>query len=146
MIDDYEIGYGKPPKHTKFKPGVSPNPKGRKKRSPSALARIIGAVLNAPVAYRERGRVKYATRQELTIKMLVDHAIKGNLAAAEHLLKLRAHGQRFGDAGVQKLLISDWLPDYPGQTAENKTGEFASSRTADAVAWWDEPVRGLDSS
>ena len=26
---DYEVGYGKPPKHSRFKPGQSGNPKGR---------------------------------------------------------------------------------------------------------------------
>jgi hypothetical protein len=30
---DYEVGYGKPPKHTRFKPGQSGNPKGRPKAS-----------------------------------------------------------------------------------------------------------------
>jgi len=29
--DDYEVGYGKPPKHGQFKPGQSGNPKGRPK-------------------------------------------------------------------------------------------------------------------
>ena len=28
---DYEVGYGKPPHHTRFKPGVSGNPRGRPK-------------------------------------------------------------------------------------------------------------------
>ena len=28
---DYEVGYGKPPKHTRFKKGQSGNPKGRPK-------------------------------------------------------------------------------------------------------------------
>ena len=28
---DYEIGYGKPPKQTRFKPGQSGNPRGRPK-------------------------------------------------------------------------------------------------------------------
>ena len=29
MSDDYEVGYGKPPKHTQFTKGSSGNPKGR---------------------------------------------------------------------------------------------------------------------
>lgn len=138
MKNNYEIGYRKPPKRTRFKPGASGNPKGRKKRDPSNLARVIYRILNAPVTYREGGRTKSATRQELTIKILIEHAIKGDVAAAEHVLKLRAYAQRFGDAGVQKLLIADWLPDYPGQTAELKTSEFSSTGTADPLAWWDE--------
>ena len=30
--DDYEVGYGRPPKKTQFKKGQSGNPKGRPKR------------------------------------------------------------------------------------------------------------------
>jgi hypothetical protein len=35
-VSDYEIGYGKPPRNGRFKPGVSGNPKGRPKRGPLA--------------------------------------------------------------------------------------------------------------
>jgi hypothetical protein len=28
-VGDYQIGYGKPPGHTRFRPGVSGNPRGR---------------------------------------------------------------------------------------------------------------------
>jgi hypothetical protein len=31
MSKDYAVGYGRPPKHTRFKPGQSGNPRGRKK-------------------------------------------------------------------------------------------------------------------
>lgn len=32
-VHDYKVGPGKPPKHTRFKPGQSGNPKGRPKGS-----------------------------------------------------------------------------------------------------------------
>ena len=32
--DDYEVGYGKPPKNTQFRKGVSGNPRGRPKKAP----------------------------------------------------------------------------------------------------------------
>ena len=32
-LDDYEVGYGKPPKNTQFRKGVSGNPRGRPKKS-----------------------------------------------------------------------------------------------------------------
>jgi hypothetical protein len=139
MMRDYDIGYGKPPKKSRFKPGVSGNPKGRSKRKPSALAEIIRGVLSAPIAYRERGRIKATTRHELSLKMLIEHAIKGDLVAAALVLKVRAHAQRFGEAGVDRLQITDWLPDYPGQTADQKTQEFAGTGDADPIEWWQKP-------
>jgi Family of unknown function (DUF5681) len=133
---DYEVGRGKPPKNSQFKPGVSGNPKGRKKRKPSALAEIIRNVLNAPISYSERGRIKWITWHELILKELIQRAVNGNLSAAELVLKFRVQAQRLGEAGVDWLQISDWLPDYPGQTAEQKTQEFTAGGDADPIAWW----------
>jgi hypothetical protein len=79
----HEIGYGKPPLSGRFRAGVSGNPKGRPKRKPTPLAERIKTVLNAPIEYRERGRTKVATYRELSLKMLVDRAISGDLGAAE---------------------------------------------------------------
>lgn len=142
MKNENKVGYGRPPKHTRFKPGVSGNPTGRKKQPPITLAKVIADELNAPVAYRERGRTKYMARQELAIKTLIDQAVQGHLGAAEQVLKLRAHAQRFGDVGAQRLLITDWLPDFPGQTAERKTAAFASTSPTEPPTWWtDEPKR-----
>ena len=64
-MTDYEIGYGKPPRNGRFKPGVSGNAKGRPKRGPLVADEIISRVLNAPMKYHDRGRAKIATRQEL---------------------------------------------------------------------------------
>src|SRR5262249_40666570 len=137
-MGNYEVGYGKPPKKSRFKPGSSGDPKGRPKREPSALAGIIGGVLSAPIEYQERGHTKTTTRYQLSLKILIERAIKGHLDAADLVLKVRDHGQRFGEIGVEKLLVSDWLPDYPGQTANRKTEEFANAGDADPLRWWDK--------
>jgi len=140
-MPDYDVGYGQPPRKSRFRPGVSGNPKGRPKRKPSALAGIIRDVLSAPVEFRERGRLKAGTRHELSLKVLVERAIKGELGAAEFILKVRAHGLRYGEIGVDTLQISDWLPDYPGQTANQKTRAFAGASDADPMEWWHEPEK-----
>lgn len=58
------------------------------------------------------------------------------MEAAEFILKLRKNAHRLGNAGDDHLEISDWLPDHPGQTAEQKTQEFASNADAEPVDWW----------
>jgi hypothetical protein len=121
--DDERIGYGSPPHHAKFKPGVSGNPKGRPKRVPSALADIIRDTMNAPIQFRERGRVKTATRKELAVRLLIDRATKGDLASADQVLKVRAQAKRQGEMGIEALRILNWLPD-PGQTADQKNQDF----------------------
>ena len=129
---DYEIGYKKPPKSGRFKRGVSGNPKGRPKKKPISLAETINNVLDAPIKYREGGQTKVATGRELSLKMLVDRAVNGDLEAAERLPKVLEHAERYGDAGVEQIAISDWLPDYPGQSGELKAQELEASRQHDS--------------
>lgn len=118
-MGNYNVGRGKPPKHTQFKPGESGNPKGRPKRTPSPLAELIQDMLQAPVRYREHGQVKVATRYELSLKMLVDRAVAGDVRAAVAVLRAVERAEREGGGGI--LLIEDWLPDIPGQTAAQKS-------------------------
>jgi hypothetical protein len=131
-----DVGYRKPPKNTRFKAGVSGNPKGRPKRSPVALTEIVGKVLNAPIEYRDRGQTKVASRLEVSLKLLVDRAVKGSIHDAGRILAARAHAQQFGGVGMERLIITDWLPDYPGQTADQKTREFATTGDASPLEWW----------
>jgi hypothetical protein len=37
---------------------------------------------------------------------------------------------------ARRLEVTDWLPDYPGQTGERKTREFAARTSAEVPAWW----------
>jgi hypothetical protein len=126
-MTDYKTGYGKPPKDKQFEPGKSGNPGGRPKHEPDRLGEIVQEVMDAPMQYRENGRTKTATRREVGLKLLVERAIKGDVSAAELLLKKRRHALRHGQKAAQRLVVTDWLPDYPGQTgdqkAQNLTGQ-----------------------
>jgi Family of unknown function (DUF5681) len=133
---DYEVGYGRPPSSGRFRPGVSGNRKGRPKHRPTPFAEIIENALNDPIEYRERGRTKVATYRELSLKVLVDRAVNGDLDAAELTLKIRAHAERYGDAGLDPILVENWIADYPGQTADQKTSEVAAGRDATPAEWW----------
>ena len=121
---DYHIGYGKPPKRTRFEAGRSGNPNGRPKVAPDPLGEIVQEVLDAPMQYRESGRTKTATRREVRLKLLVERAVKGDVAAAELLLKKRNHAVRHEGVGARRLVVTDWLPDYPGQTGAQKVQDL----------------------
>jgi hypothetical protein len=118
-----DVGRGRPPKHSRFKPGVSGNPKGRPKRTPIALGKIASNVLGTLVEYRENGRSRKATRGELTIKAFVENALKGSLSAAEMLLTLRSRSP-VADV-IQTIDLDNWLPDYPGQTGAERSRQHA---------------------
>ena len=58
---EYTVGYAKPPKSTRFKPGKSGNPKGRRKGEPS-VSEQIRALLRQKVAVTEGGKRKLLSR------------------------------------------------------------------------------------
>lgn len=136
-MSSYEIGYGKPPKASQFKPGVSGNPKGRPKRQPSELATLILGVLESPIRHRDGGQEKITPAWELNLIAMVRRAVAGNVDAAMAVLGLWIRAER-SKTGKQRVVIEDWLPDYSGQTAEEKTREFARKQNAAPTQWWSQ--------
>lgn len=83
----YEVGYGKPPKATQFKPGQSGNPKGRPKGA-RGIAKVLEEALAQEVSVTEGGRTTRISKREALILSLVTKAIKGDMRAAAQTLKL----------------------------------------------------------
>jgi hypothetical protein len=133
-----ETGYGKPPLNGRFQPGVSGNPKGRPKKKDSSLAERIGAVLDTPISYIERGKTKVVARRELTLKLLVDKAVGGDLQAASTALRIRVRAERHRESGVDPIFVENWMPDYPSQTAGEKTADVETQRSSSPTTGWRE--------
>ena len=87
MSDDYEVGFGRPPKHTQFKPGESGNPKGRPKGTKN-LATDLSEELAEKIVVNEGGKQLKISKQRAMIKSLLAKALKGDTRAATVLLKL----------------------------------------------------------
>jgi Family of unknown function (DUF5681) len=51
---DYEVGYGRPPRHTRFVKGQSGNPRGRPPGAKN-LSSLLGEALNETVIVTENG-------------------------------------------------------------------------------------------
>ena len=107
---DYEIGYGKPPRHCQFKKGVCANPRGRPRRRNAEIGDVVQSFLSAKAQYREKGRTRKTSRLELAIKRHVTGALNGDVGSAAMLLKMRAHAIRFGDTGALIVRIANSLP------------------------------------
>ena len=89
MAEDYEVGYRKPPKTTRFKAGKSGNPKGRPKGSTN-LATDLSAELSEQITVREGGQARRVTKQRALIKSLMAQALQGDVRATTALLALYA--------------------------------------------------------
>lgn len=82
-----QVGYGRPPKHTRFKPGQSGNLKGRPKGTLN-MATVLARTLRARVVVNENGRRKTITKLEAAIQQLTNKAASGELKALQLLAGL----------------------------------------------------------
>lgn len=83
MIDEYKIGYGKPPQHTRFQKGRSGNPKGRPKKRNASFFDIADAVANKKINVYERGHSKKVNLLEAFMNRIFSDAIKGDARAQQ---------------------------------------------------------------
>jgi hypothetical protein len=87
--NDYEIGYAKPPKHTRFQSGKSGNPKGRTKGLAN-LKTDLTQELGELIRIREGDRERSISKQRAMIKALMARALKGDTRAIALLVALIA--------------------------------------------------------
>jgi hypothetical protein len=90
---DYQVGYGKPPRHTGFQKGRSGNPKGRPKGSKN-LATLLTEALDEKVQVTEDGKRRRVTKRELVIKQLVNKSASADLRAIKQLTDIVERAER----------------------------------------------------
>lgn len=83
--DEYEVGYGKPPRHTRFRKGESGNYRGRPKTRKN-LTTIVGEVLGDAVVINENGRRRRRSKAEVIAMQLVNKAVKGDSRTTQFLI------------------------------------------------------------
>ena len=83
----YEVGYGKPPRHTRFRKGQSGNPRGRPRGSKN-LKTLLSEALNEPVIVTEEGGRRKITKREAIITQLVNRSASADFRAIKILLDM----------------------------------------------------------
>ena len=84
---NYTVGRGRPPQHTRFKPGQSGNPGGRPKGTRN-LAADLEEELHRKIVVKEGNETKTVSKQRALVTSLVNNGIKGDGRALGHLLNL----------------------------------------------------------
>ena len=92
--DDYKVGYRKPPKHSRFKKGISGNPRG-KPRGTQNSATLLKQALLASVLVKQNGHQIKATKLRVIVTRLIQQAMQGDYPSIQLLLRY---------AGLDRLL------------------------------------------
>lgn len=83
----HQVGYGKPPKHSQFKPGKSGNPQGRTKGTKN-LRTDLAEELSEKIVVHEGGSSQKISKQRALVKALVTRTLQGDGPAAKSLLPM----------------------------------------------------------
>ena len=119
MSDEYEVGYGKPPRNTQFKKGQSGNPKGRSKGRKN-MRTILTDVLNCNVTITENGRIQKVKYMEAFVKQMAAKGLNGSTRDQIALLKaIHDYAPELlkGAEMPQGITVTYVLPD--GKTMED---------------------------
>jgi len=90
---DCEVGYGKPPLHTRFKKGQSGNPRGRP-RGVKNFTSLVSDALDQRVVVTENGRRREISKRHLGIAQLVNKFAMADPHATRILLGMLLDGER----------------------------------------------------
>jgi hypothetical protein len=83
----YEVGYGRPPLHSRFRPGQSGNPAGRHKGVRN-LGTDVRRTLKVLIKVKHGDQSRKISTQEGLLMVLREKALKGDSRALDRLLEL----------------------------------------------------------
>jgi hypothetical protein len=107
--DAFAVGYKNPPRHSRFQPGQSGNPRGRQKGVRN-LAVDVKRTLEVPVRLNDQGKARRVSTQEAALLRLREKALMGDprsLAQFLELAKIFNNSSAVASAGGEALAAED---------------------------------------
>jgi hypothetical protein len=118
-LDNYEVGYKRPPMRTRWKKGQSGNPRGPKYKAPESTVAIIDRLLLTPVQISLSGETTKVSALEAIMCQLLQKAMSGNGRAFRALLKY----QEFASENLENKLELTFIDsDYTRAFAAQDSG------------------------
>ena len=104
----YEVGYRRPPKSGRFRPGQSGNPKGRA-RGKKNLGRMLADILDQRITVREGDRIRTMSKSEAILHTLVMKAVKGDAKAYALLIAQAREQGQFKEDPVGRVMRIEFV-------------------------------------
>jgi hypothetical protein len=104
---NYEVGKGRPPKATRWKPGQSGNSKGRPKGSRNVGAVLLD-VIRQQIPVTENGRTRRIPALEVMLRRLANDAMRNDAGALKLVLSLV---DRYAEPSEAELRIDEMLAE-----------------------------------
>src|SRR5208282_4790315 len=103
--DEYEVGYRKPPKHSRFKKGQSGNPRG-KPRGTKNSATLLKQALLASVLVKQNGHQTKTTKLRVIVTRLIHQAMQGDYSSIRLLLRYAGLDRRLNEPKHERQGLS----------------------------------------
>jgi hypothetical protein len=94
---EYEVGYGKPPRHTRFAKGQSGNPRGRPCGAKS-FTTLLEEALNEAVTVTENGGRRKVSKRRAIVTQLVNRSATADFRAIKLLFDIVRENERLTEA------------------------------------------------
>ena len=89
MAEDYEVGYGKPPQHSRFEKGHSGHPEGGHAHRPTSASELF-ALLAARTTIKVNGAVQRVRTARAICLALIQKALGGDVRAFSKMVESSA--------------------------------------------------------
>ncbi|MBA4079457.1 MAG: hypothetical protein C0508_30795 [Cyanobacteria bacterium PR.023] len=115
--EDYEVGYRRPPKHTRFKKGVSGNPSGGRKKPEQAIAGVLEAVLNEKIRIGMHGKKQRVRKIDVLIRKLINRALEDDFKSVKLLFDM---SKQFGLHEKREESHEEWVKRFNAEEREKE--------------------------
>ena len=126
--NNYEVGYGKPPKNGQFAKGKSGNPKGRPKGSKN-LSTIVMKEMRQPVRLNGPHGSKTVTKLEASVMQVSNKSAQGDMRAFRELVNLVQRSEE--DITAQRKPLN--LHEVDQKTMQNLLQRMRATSTTQEI-------------